>query len=108
MPRKLEKPKARIVNMHEAKTNLSKLVEAVENGENIVIARNGKPAIRLAKLEEAGEGNGWSKKMLAQFAKVLAKQNAELEPDFLVRAPYDKAADRNPLDWLNEEKTSNS
>jgi Antitoxin Phd_YefM, type II toxin-antitoxin system len=41
MPKTLEKPQHRIVNMHEAKTNLSKLVEAVENGENIVIARNG-------------------------------------------------------------------
>jgi len=37
------------VNMFEAKTNLSKLVEAVENGaeEEIVIARNGRPAARL-------------------------------------------------------------
>jgi prevent-host-death family protein len=108
MPKALEKPKTRIVNMHEAKTNLSKLVEAVENGENIVIARNGKPAIRLAKLEESSESNGWSKKMLAQFAKVLAKPSTQLEPDFLVRAPYNKEADRNPFDWLTEEKTSNS
>ena len=33
--------------MHEAKTNLSKLVERAEAGEEIVIARNGKPAARL-------------------------------------------------------------
>jgi len=35
------------VGMHEAKTNLSKLVERAESGEDIVIARNGKPAVRL-------------------------------------------------------------
>jgi prevent-host-death family protein len=104
MPRTLEKPKPRIVNMHEAKTNLSKLVEAVENGENIVIARNGKPAIRLAKLEEQIEEKGWSDEMMAYFAEVLAKPVSELEPDFLVTAPYDKTADRNPFDWLSEEK----
>jgi prevent-host-death family protein len=33
--------------MHEAKTNLSKLVERAEAGEEIVIQRNGKPAVRL-------------------------------------------------------------
>jgi prevent-host-death family protein len=33
--------------MHEAKTNLSQLVERAEAGEEIVIARNGKPVARL-------------------------------------------------------------
>ena len=38
-----------IVNMLDAKTNLSKLVEAVESGaeKEIIIARNGKPAARI-------------------------------------------------------------
>lgn len=34
--------------MHEAKTKLSQLVERAERGEEIVITRNGKPAVRLA------------------------------------------------------------
>ena len=33
--------------MHEAKTKLSQLVERVEAGEDIIIARNGKPVARL-------------------------------------------------------------
>ncbi len=33
--------------MHEAKTKLSQLVERAEGGEDIVIARNGKPVARL-------------------------------------------------------------
>jgi antitoxin (DNA-binding transcriptional repressor) of toxin-antitoxin stability system len=37
----------RTVNVHEAKTTLSRLLEEVERGETIVIARNGKPVAEL-------------------------------------------------------------
>jgi prevent-host-death family protein len=36
------------VNIHEAKTHLSKLLAQVEEGEQVVIARNGKPIATLA------------------------------------------------------------
>ena len=36
--------------MHEAKTKLSQLVERAEQGEEIVITRNGKPAVKLAPI----------------------------------------------------------
>jgi prevent-host-death family protein len=35
------------VNIHEAKTHLSRLVERVEGGEEVVIARAGRPVARL-------------------------------------------------------------
>lgn len=38
--------------MHEAKTKLSQLVERAEAGEDIVIARNGKPAVRLVPVRK--------------------------------------------------------
>ena len=38
------------VNIHEAKTHLSRLVERVEHGEEIVIARSGRPVARLVPL----------------------------------------------------------
>lgn len=38
------------VNIHQAKTSLSKLVERVEAGEEIIIARAGKPAAKLVPL----------------------------------------------------------
>ena len=38
------------VNMHEAKTHLSRLVERVEAGEEVVISRAGKPVARLVPL----------------------------------------------------------
>ena len=37
-----------IVNIHEAKTQLSKLLERVANGEEIVIAKAGKPVAILS------------------------------------------------------------
>jgi prevent-host-death family protein len=39
------------VNIHEAKTNFSRLVDAAAAGEEIVIAKAGKPAARLVPLE---------------------------------------------------------
>jgi prevent-host-death family protein len=39
------------VGMHEAKTKLSQLVERAEAGEEIVIARNGKPVARLVPVQ---------------------------------------------------------
>lgn len=46
-----------VVNMRDAKTSLSELVEAVESGAEteIVIARNGKPAARLVPIASAGK-----------------------------------------------------
>lgn len=38
---------AETVNMHQAKTSLSRLVERALAGEDIVIARNGQPLVKL-------------------------------------------------------------
>ncbi len=40
------------VNMHEAKSQLSKLVDEVQSGEEIIIAKSGKPVARLVPYEE--------------------------------------------------------
>lgn len=42
-----------VVNMHEAKSQLSKLVARAEAGEEVVIARDGKPAVRLTPVQPA-------------------------------------------------------
>lgn len=39
------------VNVHQAKTHLSRLLQRVEAGEEVVIARAGKPVARLVPLE---------------------------------------------------------
>lgn len=47
----------RIVNMHEAKTHLSRLVEAAANGEPFIIGRAGIPMVKVVALDapEPGE-----------------------------------------------------
>ncbi|KIC70943.1 type II toxin-antitoxin system Phd/YefM family antitoxin [Candidatus Protochlamydia amoebophila] len=39
-----------IVNIHEAKTQFSKLVESAMNGEETIIAKSGKPVARLVPI----------------------------------------------------------
>ena len=56
-----------IVNVHQAKSQLSKLNEQAEAGEEVVIARAGKPAVRLVRYEAQPKarqpgmwrGKGW-------------------------------------------------
>ena len=45
----------RMVNVHEAKTHLSRLLDRVSQGEEIVIARAGKPVARLVHISEQQE-----------------------------------------------------
>ncbi len=56
------------MNLHEAKTHFSKLLEAIEQGEEIVIARRGKPVARLVR-DGVGESPhrriGWAKGMIS-------------------------------------------
>jgi prevent-host-death family protein len=55
------------VNIYQAKTQLSKLVDLASSGTDVVIARAGKPVARLTSLKEekriinfgALEGKGW-------------------------------------------------
>lgn len=42
-----------LVNMHEAKTHLSQLVERVEGGEEVIIGRAGRPVARLVPYAKA-------------------------------------------------------
>jgi prevent-host-death family protein len=39
------------INIYEAKTQLSKLVEQAASGEDVIIARGGKPVARLTRLQ---------------------------------------------------------
>ena len=49
----------KVTNIHEAKSQLSKLIERAEGGEEIVIARAGKPVAKLiAYREQRGPRRG--------------------------------------------------
>jgi prevent-host-death family protein len=71
-------------NIHEAKTKLSKLIEAAERGENVVIARAGKPAVMLvpvAKPDKPKRQFGLLKGQI-WFAPDYDQADAEIERDF--------------------------
>jgi prevent-host-death family protein len=71
-----------IVNVHEAKTHLSRLLEDVAAGADVVIARAGKPVARLVPIERLPKP-----KQLGQLRgriKVPADFNAPLPADVLV------------------------
>jgi len=73
------------VNIHEAKTHLSRLVERVEAGEEVVIARAGRPVARLVpyrvhrapRVPGAWEGQIW---MSDDFDAPLPEFDAITEP----------------------------
>lgn len=46
------------VNVHEAKTHLSRLLDEVQNGEDIVIARAGVPCARLVSTDSGPRPSG--------------------------------------------------
>ena len=53
----------RTVNIHEAKTHLSRLVDRAAKGEPFIIAKAGKPLVKVVPLDAppAGErSNGWA------------------------------------------------
>ncbi len=46
------------VNIHEAKTHLSRLVEEAAKGETFIIAKAGKPMVKVVPLGEEETGTG--------------------------------------------------
>lgn len=71
------------VNMHEAKTHLSRLVERAAAGEEIVIARAGRPLARLVPLEE---------RRPPRVLGLFAGQRYRIAPDFDALPPDMQAA----------------
>ena len=64
--------RGKVVNIHYAKTHLSRLVREVVDGQEVIIARDHEPLVRLVPIEKAPGG------------RVLgtAKGLAELKEDF--------------------------
>ncbi|MEQ1636603.1 MAG: type II toxin-antitoxin system prevent-host-death family antitoxin [Methylococcales bacterium] len=47
----------RTINIHEAKTHLSKLVELAAEGEAFIIAKSGKPMVKVIPLDQTEQQN---------------------------------------------------
>jgi prevent-host-death family protein len=65
----------RKINIHEAKTTLSQLIEAVESGEDVLIARAGRPVARLtsARTKHGGIKIGTHKGLFKRVSKDFDK-----------------------------------
>ena len=85
------------VNIHDAKTRLSELIAEVENGGEVVIARAGKPAVRLVKVEPERQvlrkGGAWKGQIW--YAPDYDRSDEEILRDFeeSINAPLDPGGD---------------
>jgi prevent-host-death family protein len=71
------------VNMHAAKTNLSRLVGRVEAGEEIVIDRAGKPAAKLVPVKLGPRKlGGWEGRMEVPSDEEWEQMDREIEQLF--------------------------
>ena len=70
-----------IVNMHDAKSSLSRLVQRAASGEEIIIANHGKPMAMLSPIPAARKKIPWD----------IYKGEMEMSPDF--DAPLDELKD---------------
>ncbi|HTT99729.1 MAG TPA: type II toxin-antitoxin system prevent-host-death family antitoxin [Rhizomicrobium sp.] len=111
----------RQVNLYEAKTNLSQLVEDAAKGEEIIIAKNGKP---MAKLVVVAPAEAPKKRALGQWAKYLTPEqradmgsedwwrrwkeaDAEIERDFedSINRPFPKGYAEGARAWGDTSST---
>ena len=63
---------AQTINIHEAKTRLSQLIQQVEEGDEIIISRANKPIARLVAYREKAQARRLGE----------AKGMVEIKPDF--------------------------
>jgi prevent-host-death family protein len=70
------------VNIYEAKTRLSQLVDKAASGEDVVVSRNGKPLVRITRLE--------SPQRHIKFG--VLKGKVKIAPDFDAPLPDDVLA----------------
>jgi prevent-host-death family protein len=71
-----------VTNIHQAKSQLSKLVERALRGEEVVIARAGKPLVRLVSIHQSDQprsGGQWK-------GKVRIAEDFDELPDNVARA----------------------
>lgn len=80
------------MNIHEAKTHFSKILEEVERGEEVVIARAGTPVAKVVPIEPEPP-----RRKLGQL-----KGQISISDDFDDPLPWDEWLN-NPDDPLNQE-----
>jgi prevent-host-death family protein len=69
-----------LCNIHEAKTHLSRLLEQVERGEEVIIGRAGRPIARLVRYEPLAE----PRQPGAMRGRITIPEDFDVTPDWLV------------------------
>lgn len=69
-----------VINVHEAKTNFSKLLDRASSGERIIIGKAGKP---IARLEPFSNTNAVHKQFVGGNLNLQQKANQPLTPEYL-------------------------
>jgi len=70
------------VNIHEAKTNLSKLITLLEKGEDIIIAKAGNPVAKLISYKPTNKRKPDLLKGKIKFLKDFEASNKDIEDLF--------------------------
>ncbi|MEI9914069.1 MAG: type II toxin-antitoxin system prevent-host-death family antitoxin [Candidatus Saccharibacteria bacterium] len=68
-----------VINVHEAKTNFSKLLDRVSNGERITIGKAGKPVARLEPISLTAKGS----RVVGGGFRLQEKAGKPLTPEYL-------------------------
>lgn len=69
-----------VINVHEAKTHFSKLLDRAANGERIIIGKAGKP---LARLEPFSNTNAVHRQFSGGSLRLQEKASHPLTPEYL-------------------------
>jgi prevent-host-death family protein len=72
----------RKVNIHEAKTTLSRLIDEVEAGQDVILARAGRPVARITRVQtrrgiRLGTAKGLVRAIAKDFDRPLTKRQQE-------------------------------
>jgi len=84
-----------IFNMHEAKTQFSKLAKRVGEGEEILIARNGVPIMKLVKFEPAEAPERDFSSLKGLISEVSDEEWAAMDKEILSMWKYSESLDDN-------------
>jgi prevent-host-death family protein len=81
-----------VTNIHAAKTNLSRLVEAALRGEEVVLARNGKPVVKLVPLADVTSAKSAYERLagLCGDCKFIEREPDWWRPDDEMSALFDE------------------
>ncbi len=69
------------INIYDAKTRLSQLVDRAAAGEDVVVSRNGKPLVRITQLQRPGRRITFG--VMAGKLRIAADFDAPLPPEVL-------------------------